>query len=99
MCRRYAARPHVAVTNRARNSDGQRRQLLLAPVTESLEGTAVDPRRAALADDLRMTGRDVADVRREAIVREERVHPPHDAVTRDLRDDRRGRDRRALLVP
>src|SRR6185295_15826771 len=91
----------MAVTNRERNSGrlgGQRRQLLLASVTESLEGTAVDARRAALAHDLRVTGRDVADVRREAVVREERVHPPHDPVTGHLRDDRGGRDRSALLV-
>ena len=43
--------------------------------------------------------RDVADVRREAVVRKDRVHPAHDAVAGDLGDDRGGGDRGALLVP
>ena len=46
----------------------------------------------------RVAGRDVADVAREAVARVERVQPPHHAVARHLRDDRGGRDRRALRV-
>ena len=45
-----------------------------------------------------MSRRDVADVRREAVVREQRIHAPHQPVTSHLGDDRRGGDRGALLV-
>jgi hypothetical protein len=55
-------------------------------------------RRPALADDCRVGRRDVADVLREPVRRIERVQPPHQPIARDLRDDRRGRDRSALRV-
>src|SRR5438128_1771795 len=66
------------------------RGLLLAQVAERLERPAVDPGGATRADDRRMARRDVPDVRGEAVVREDRVHPPHDTIARHLRDDRRG---------
>ncbi len=52
----------------------------------------------ALTHDRGVPGCDVADVRDEAVVREERIEPPHEAVAGDLGDDRGGRDRGALLV-
>ena len=52
-----------------------------------------------LADTAECSGRDVADVRSEAVGREERVEAAHQPVADDLRDDRRGRDRGAALVP
>src|SRR5436189_3167172 len=58
----------------------------------------MDLTRADLAYNGRMARRDVADVRAEAVGRVQRVHPPHHPVTGHLRDDRRRRDRRALLV-
>ena len=54
--------------------------------------------RPMLADDRGVPRRDVADVRREAVPRVERVEPAHDAVAGHLRHDRGGRDRRALRV-
>ena len=54
--------------------------------------------RAALADDGRMTGSNVADVRRETVLRIQRVESPHRAVPNDLRDNGSGGDRSALLV-
>ena len=59
----------------------------------------MDIRRASFADDSRVLRRDVADVRREPIVREQRVHPPHRAIPHDLRHDGCGGDRSAALVP
>src|SRR2546421_11572979 len=58
----------------------------------------MDLRRPSLADDGRMAGRDVADVRREPVVRIESGQPSHRPVADDLGDDGRGGDRRALLV-
>ena len=51
-----------------------------------------------LADEPRVARRDVADVRREAVTRVERVHPAHRAVADDLGHDRCGGDRGAPLV-
>ena len=51
-----------------------------------------------LADDRRVAGRDVADVRGETVLRIERSQPPHRPVADDLGDDGRSRNRRALLV-
>ena len=45
-----------------------------------------------------MLGRDVADVRGEAVRREEAVHPPHQPIADYLRHDRGGGDRGAPLV-
>ena len=45
-----------------------------------------------------MLGRDVANVRGESVVRVERVQTAHRAITDYLGDNRRGRDRGALLV-
>ena len=67
-------------------------------VAQRLERQAMDVGRPARADGRRVTRRDVADVRREAVVRKQRVHPAHRAVADDLGDDRRGCDRRALRV-
>jgi len=46
----------------------------------------------------RVLGRDVADVRGEAVGGKEAVHAMHQPVADDLRDDRGGGDRRAALV-
>ena len=54
--------------------------------------------RAVCENRARVRGRDVADVGREPVAGIEGVEPPHQAVARDLRDDRRGGDGRALRV-
>src|SRR5215210_7678830 len=59
----------------------------------------MDVARAALANDGRVTGRDVAYVRDEPVVREDRVQPAHRAIAHDLRDDRGGCDRSTAFVP
>jgi len=53
---------------------------------------------AALPHNPRMSGRDVTDVRREAVARKERVQTAHRAITDDLGDDRGGSDRSASFV-
>ena len=56
-------------------------------------------RRDALAQDRRaVLGRRVADVRAELPAGVQRVGAAHEAVARDLREDRRGGDRRARRV-
>ena len=60
-----------------------RRQRLELRIAESLERTTVDAR-TARADDGRVAGRDVADVRGEAVVRVEGVHPAHGPVATTL---------------
>src|SRR5207248_10376370 len=67
-------------------SGGQCCQLLVTLVTERLEGAAVEAGRSSLPHDPRMARCDVAHVRGEAVVREERVHSVHQAVARDLGD-------------
>ena len=67
-------------------------------IAARLERAAMDLGRADAADDRAVRRRDVADVRVEAVGRIERVGGVHVAVARHLGDDRRGRDRRALLV-
>src|SRR5437868_3640680 len=73
--------------------EGPGGKLFVGEVAERLERAPVDLARADGAHDRRVAGRDVADMRREAVLREERVEPAHRAVAHDLRDDRRGRDR------
>ena len=58
----------------------------------------MDLARAALPHDPGVPRRDVADVRREAVTRKERVQTMHGAITNDLGDDRGGCDRSAALV-
>src|SRR6266487_816422 len=103
---RSAARPKGSspkalcsdTTNEGRSSGGQCRQLFLFQIAHRLEGAAVDARWSTLTHDLGMARRDVPDMRGEAVMREERVHPPHKTVTRHLGDDRGRGDRGALLV-
>ena len=58
----------------------------------------MDLARTARAHDSRMARGDVAHVRNEPVVREQRVHPPHQAVACDLGDDGRRGDRGAAFV-
>ena len=67
-------------------------------VRPALERAAVLRARAVREHGAVCARGDVADVRREAVARVERVEPPHEPVARHLRDDRRGRDRGALRV-
>jgi hypothetical protein len=68
-------------------------------VAARLEGAPVNFGGATLAHDGRMSGRDVADVRREAVVRIQRGEPAHRPVADDLGHDRCCGDGGALLVP
>ncbi len=58
----------------------------------------MEARRAEHTNRTRVGGRDVADVRREAVARVESVEAPHHSVPDHLRHDRGGRDGRTASV-
>ena len=66
--------------------------------THGLEGAAVNRARAVLLERLDVLRRAVALVLREAVLRVDLVVLVHEAVTRDLRDDRGRRNRGGLRI-
>src|SRR4051794_25415325 len=80
-----------------RAGDGSELQLELL-VRQALERAPVQWRDAEAHDGLAVLGRRVTDVLLEPPAGMQRRRPVHEAIARDLRDDRRRRDGRALGV-